>query len=105
MKKLLPIIMLLLLLTSCQTRVVSVQKPMKDSALELYQKYTVQTNDAKLTKIQLLKVDSENLYGKTKTGETVTIKKEDIREVRKPDLLSSIAIAAAAIAAVIFVPI
>lgn len=106
MKKLIPIFsLLLLLMVSCQTRVVSSQKPMKESSLELYQKYTVQTNDAKITKLQLLKIDEQNIYGKTKTGENVTINKYDIREVKKVDLLSSIGIGVAAIAAVIFVPI
>lgn len=107
MKKLFPIFILVLLLsvTSCQTRVVSVQKPMKDNSLELYQKYTIQTNDAKITKMQVLKVDEQNIYGKTKTGESVTINRVDVREVKKLELLPSIAIGVAAIAAVIFVPI
>lgn len=96
---------MLLFLTSCQTRVVSAEKPMQTNSLELYQKYTVQTNDAKEVKLQVLRQDSEKIYGKTKTGEEVVINKADIREVKKLDLLSSIAIAAAAIAAVIFVPI
>ncbi|WP_367174823.1 bacteriophage spanin2 family protein [uncultured Chryseobacterium sp.] len=107
MKKLFPIFILVLLLsiTSCQTRVVSVQKPMKDNSLELYQKYTIQTNDAKITKMQVLKVDEQNIYGKTKTGESVTINRVDVREVKKLELLPSIAIGVAAIAAVIIVPI
>ena len=107
MKKLFPIFILVLLLsvTSCQTRVVSVQKPMKDNSLELYQKYTIQTNDAKITKMQVLKVDEQNIYGKTKTGESVTINRADVREVKKRELLPSIAIGVAAVAAVIFVPI
>lgn len=95
----------LLSLVSCQTRVVSAQKPMNDNSLELYQKYTIQTNDAKIVKMQVLKVDDENIYGKTKSGENVVVKKSDVREIKKVDLLSSIAIGAAAVAAVIFVPI
>ena len=52
-----------------------------------------------------VKQDDEKIYGKTKNGEEVVINKSDIREVKKLDLLSTIAIGVAAIAAVIFVPI
>lgn len=107
MKKILPILaaFLFLALTSCQTRVVSTQKPMKDNSLELYKNYTIQTNDAKITKMQVIKIEDGVVYGKNKNGEMVTIKKEDIREVRKTDVISSVLIGAAALAAVIFVPI
>lgn len=107
MKKLFSIFILILLLsiTSCQTRVVSVQKPMKDNSLELYQKYIIQTNDAKITKMEVLKVDDQNIYGKTKTGESVTINRAEVREIKKLELIPSIAIAVAAVTAVIFVPI
>lgn len=107
MKKLFSIFILILLLsvTSCQTIVVSVQKPMKDNSLELYQKYTIQTNDAKITKMEVLKVDDQNIYGKTKTGESVTINRAEVREIKKLELIPSIAIAVAAVTAVIFVPI
>ena len=93
------------MLTSCQTRVVSIQKPMQNNSFELYQKYTVQMNDAKVIKLEVLKVDDENIYGKLKSGEDIVIKKSDVREAKKLDLFSSVAIAVAAIAAVIFVPI
>ena len=95
----------MLLLTSCQTRVVSMQKPMQNNSLELYQNYTIQTNDAKSIKLKVLKLDDEKIYGKLKSGEDMVINKSDVREAKKLDLFSSIAIALAAIAAVIFVPI
>lgn len=93
------------MLTACQTRVVSIQKPMQNNSFELYQKYTVQMNDAKVIKLEVLKVDDENIYGKLKSGDDIVIKKSDVREAKKLDLFSSVAIAVAAIAAVIFVPI
>lgn len=99
------VLALIFTLTSCQTRVVSQQKPMQKNSVELYQKYTVQTNDAKIVKLEVLKQDDEKIYGKTKTGEEVAINKSDIREMKKLDLLSTIIIAVAAVAAVIFVPI
>ena len=94
-----------MMLTACQTRVVSIQKPMQNNSFELYQKYTVQMNDAKVIKLEVLKVDNENIYGKLKSGEDIVIKKSEVREAKKLDLFSSVAIAVAAIAAVIFVPI
>lgn len=105
MKNIFAFVLFFLMLTSCQTRVVSLQKPMQNNSLELYQKYTVQTNDAKVIKLEVLKLDDENIYGKLKSGEDVIIKKSDVREAKKLDLLSSVAVAVAAIAAVIFVPI
>lgn len=107
MKKLLSIfaISLLLLATSCQTRVVSPQKPMYDNSLELYKKYTIQTKEPKLIKMEVLKVDAEKIYGKDKNGADVTVNRNNVREIKKLDVLSSVALGAAAILAVIFVPI
>ncbi|WHF50810.1 bacteriophage spanin2 family protein [Chryseobacterium gotjawalense] len=105
MKNIFAFVLFLIMLTSCQTRVVSMQKPLKNNSLELYQKYTVQTNDAKVIKLEVLKLDDENIYGKLKSGEDVIIKKIDVREAKKLDLFSSIALALAAIVAVIIVPI
>ena len=105
MKNVLSIFVCLFLVTSCQTRVVSIQKPIQNNSLELYQKYTIQTQDAKVIKMEVLKVDDDKIYGKLKSGEEVVINKSDVREAKKLDLFSSIAIALAAIAAVIFVPI
>lgn len=105
MKNIFAFVLFLLLLTSCQTRVVSLQKPMQNNSLELYQKYTIQTNDAKVIKLEVLKLDDENIYGKLKSGEDVVIKKSDVREAKKLDLFSSVVVGLAAIAAVIFVPI
>ncbi len=83
----------------------SQQKPMQKNSLELYQKYTFQTNDGKLTKMEVLKQDDTQIYGKTKTGEDIVIAKTDVREARKLDVFSSIVVGLAAVAAVIFVPI
>ena len=105
MKNIFAVVLFLMMLTACQTRVVSIQKPMQNNSFELYQKYTVQMNDAKVIKLEVLKVDNENIYGKLKSGEDIVIKKSEVREAKKLDLFSSVAIAVAAIAAVIFVPI
>src|SRR5690606_3150237 len=107
MKRLYSIFVLgaVLVLASCQTRVVSLDKPCERNALELYQKYTFQLNDASIVKMEVLRIDNENVYGKTKGGSQVVIKQSDIREARKLDILSSVAVVLAAVAAVIFVPI
>lgn len=106
MKKLFAVIVLMVLLsvTSCQTRVVSSVKPMQKNSIELYKKYTIQTQDAKEVKVEVVRLDDEKIYGKTKSGEEVVINKSDVREVRRFDLLPSIAIGVAAVAAVIFIP-
>ena len=107
MKKLFPLftLVILLFLSSCQTRVVSLQKPLQENSLELYQKYTFVTQDAKMLKMKVLKVDETKIYGKDAKGETIELEKTNVREAKKLDLLSSVAIGLAAIAAVIFVPI
>lgn len=105
MKRILPYIILSFFLFSCQSRVVSVQKPLQANSLELYQKYTITTNTPEIYKVQVLKQDSDKIYAKNKKGEDIIINKSDIREVKKLDLFSSIAIVLAAVAAVIFVPI
>ena len=93
------------LMISCKTRVVSPSKPMFDNTLELYKKYSIQTKDAKTQKIEVLKVDATKIYGKNKAGEMVEIERSEVREIKKPDILSSVIIGAAALAAVIFIPI
>lgn len=93
------------LMVSCKTTVVSPSKPMQDNTLELYKKYTIQTQDAKTQKLEVLKVDDTKIYGKNNAGEMVEINKSDVREIKKPDVLISVIIAVAAVAAVIFVPI
>lgn len=107
MKQVLPLIAfcILFVITSCQTRVVSQQKPIQSSSLELYQTYTIQTADARQYKAKILRQDSDKIYAKDKNGAELTINKADIREVKKLDLFSSVVIAVAAVAAVIFVPI
>lgn len=106
MKKLYAVLILslLLVLASCQTRVVSVQKPFNKNSLELYKRYNFQLQDATQIKMQVLRVDDENVYGKN-GDEQIVIKASDIREVKKTDVFSSVAVALAAVAAVIFVPI
>lgn len=105
MKSILAFIVLSFFLFSCQTRVVSQQKPIQSNSLDLYEKYTIVTNDAKEYKVEVLKQDEEKIYAKTKKGEEVVINKSEVREIKKVDLFSSVAIGLAAIAAVIFVPI
>lgn len=98
-------ISVLFLMSSCHTRVVTEQKPLRANSLDLYQNYVVQTNDAKTYKMKILKVDEEKIYGKTKKDETIEIKKEDIREIKKFNLLATIGIAAVAALAFIFIPV
>lgn len=105
MKRIFVLIILSLFLYSCQTRVVSQEKPIQANSLELYQKYTITTNDAKIYKVEVLRQDGEQIFTKTKKGEEIVINKNEIREAKKLDLLSSVAIAVAAVAAVIFIPL
>lgn len=105
MRRIFVLIILSLFLYSCQTRVVSQQKPLQTNSLELYQKYTILTNDAKVYKVEVLKQDGEQIFTRNKKGEEIVISKNEIREVKKLDLLSSVAIAVAAVAAVVFIPL
>lgn len=90
---------------SCQTRVVTATKPIQNNSLDLYQKYTIQTNDAKIVKMEVLKVDQEKIYGKTKSGEEVVINKSEIREAKKPNLFGSVALGVGAVLALILIPV
>lgn len=59
----------------------------------------------KIHKIKITSVDGNNIYGISKKGETISIDKKQIREVKKVKVVSSIVVGIMAIAAVIFVPI
>ena len=90
--------------TSCQVRVVAPYKPLQKNSIELYKNYTIQTSDAKIFKMEVLKQDDAKIYGKTKRGEQVVLDKSEIRVVKKLDLFSTIAIGLASVAAVLFIP-
>jgi len=105
MKKYILLLMVLISFVSCQTRVVDQQKPLQNNTLELYHKYSVQTTDAKVTKLKVLKIDDDNIYGKNNQGEDITINKNDIREVKQFNWIASVGIAIVAVAALIFIPI
>lgn len=105
MKKIFPVLIVLLLLSSCKSRVVSPDRPMQNNSLELYHRYEVQTNDARVLKMKVVKVDQENIYGKLKSGEIVTIPRSDIHLVRKTDVLGSILLGLIAVGTVIIIPI
>jgi hypothetical protein len=102
--RLLPLLVFFLLV-SCKTTVVTPEKPLYDNTLELYKTYTVQTNDAKVQKLKVLKVDSAKIYGETKAGEKIEIERSDVREIKKPNVLGSVIIGLVAVAAVVFIPI
>ncbi len=99
------VLSLFFILASCTTRVVSPNKPIQDNSIDLYKKYSIQTKDAKRQKIEILKVDATKIYGKNKAGEMVEIEKSEVREIHKPNILASVIIAIAAVAAIIFIPI
>ena len=102
--RLLPLVMLFLLV-SCKTTVMAPNKPLYDNTLELYKTYTIQTNDAKVHKIKVLKVDSTKIYGESKTGEKLEIERSDVRDIKKANFLGSVLIGLIAAAAVVFIPI
>lgn len=99
------VLSILITIISCQTRVVTPNKPMYDNTLELYKKYTIRTKDAKSQKIEVIKVDATKIYGKNKAGEKVEIERSEVRDIKKPDVVLSVLIGLAAVAAVIFIPI
>lgn len=61
--------------------------------------------DTKVQKVEVLRVDAENIYGKTKNNEDVIIKRSDVRDIKKFDLLGTIGVIAGAIAAFILIPV
>ena len=105
MKNIFALIIFAVFLYSCQSRIVSQEKPLQANSIELYKKYTVLTNDAKAYKVEVLKQDADKIYTKNKDGEEIVIEKSNIREMKKVDILASVAIGVAALAAVIFIPL
>ncbi len=104
MKKIIALLSIFLIMASCQTKVVTAKMPLKDNTLQLYKTYSIQSQGAKTIKVKVLKIDNQNIYGKLKNGENITLNRNEIVQIRKPDPFSSLIIAAAAVAAVVFVP-
>lgn len=98
-------LLLCISLTSCKSIISNPGKPLKDNSLGLNQRYEIQDFTAKIHKIKITSIDNKNIYGISKKGDTITIDKKQIREVKKVKVVSSIVVGIMAIAAVIFVPI
>lgn len=91
--------------TSCKSIIANPGKPLNENVLELNQKYEVQDFSAKVHHIKITSIDKGHIYGVSKSGDSISIDKKQIREVKKVKILSSIVVGVMAIAAVIFVPI
>lgn len=105
MKKYLTLLLLSFFLFSCQTRVATANRPIKDNTLALYQKYTFKTADGHVAKFKVLKVDAEKIYGKDNAGRKITINRSEVREVVKPNVLGPLLFIAAGVAAVALAPL
>lgn len=92
-------------LTSCKSIISNPDKPLDYNALELSQKYEIQDFKAKIHKIKITSIDDKSVYGISKKGDSITIDKKQIREVKKVKIVTSIVVGIVAIAAVIFIPI
>ena len=99
------ILVICMSLSSCKSIIANPGKPLEDNSLELNQKYEIQDFTAKINKIKITSVDGKNIYGMSKKGDFISIDKQQIREVKKVKVVSSIVVGIMAIAAVIFVPI
>ena len=99
------ILVICMSLTSCKSIISNPGKPLKDDSLELNHHYEIQDFTAKIHKIKITSVDGKNIYGISKKGDFISIDKQQIREVKKVKVVSSIVVGIMAIAAVIFVPI
>lgn len=98
-------LLLCISITSCKSIISNPDKLLKDNSLELNQRYEVQDFTAKIHKIKITSINYKNIYGISKKGDTISIDKKQIREIKKVKVVSSIAVGIMAIAAVIFVPI
>ena len=98
-------LLLCISITSCKSIISNPGKPLNDNSLELNQKYEIQDFTAKIHKIKIISIDSRNIYGISKKGETISIHRKQIREVKKVKVVSSIVVGIMAIAVVIFIPI
>lgn len=92
-------------LTSCKSIISNQGKPLNYNSLELNHKYEIQDFKAKIHKIKITSIDGKNVYGISKKGDSITIDKKQIREVKKVKIAGSIVVGIVAIATVIFVPI
>lgn len=92
-------------LTSCKSIISNQGKSLNYNSLELNHKYEIQDFKAKIHKIKITSIDGKNVYGISKKGDSITIDKKQIREVKKVKIAGSIVVGIVAIATVIFVPI
>jgi len=92
-------------LISCRSIVSNPGKPLIDKSIELGRSYEIQDFNAKIYTIKICAMDDENIYGIAKGNERVIIKRSDIRQMKKWQVLNSVIVGALAVAAVIFIPI
>ena len=97
-------LLLCISLSSCKAIIANPGKPLKDNALKLNQWYEIQDYDAKIHNIKIISVNDKSVTGISRKGNTVSIYKKQIREVKKVKIASSIVVGILAITPFIFRP-
>lgn len=103
-KYLLSVVLSLLVLTSCTTRVVSSNKPYSDEKLFVGKHYTFLRTDGTKESLDITKIDSENIYGKNVDGREVLVEKSKISEIKKVSAGKTIGLAAGILAIAVLLP-
>ncbi|MGC4130483.1 MAG: bacteriophage spanin2 family protein [Bergeyella sp.] len=98
------LLILCISLSSCKAIIANPGKPLKDDALKLNQWYEIQDYDAKIHNIKIMSVDDKSVAGISRKGDTISINKKQIREVKKVKIASSIVVGILAITPFIFSP-
>lgn len=99
------ILLICISVVSCKSIISNPGKPLQDHPIEIGKLYEIQDFSAKVYNVRISGMDKENIYGLANRNTLVTIKKSNIRQMKKWKTFNSVFIGALAIAAVIFVPI
>ncbi|WP_312345317.1 bacteriophage spanin2 family protein [Chryseobacterium binzhouense] len=99
------VLLILISLTSCKSVISNPGKLLQDNLIEIGKLYEIQEYNAKVYNVRISGVDNEHIYGVINKNASVTIKKSDIRQMKKWQTFNSVIVGALAIAAIIFIPI
>ncbi|WP_343662820.1 bacteriophage spanin2 family protein [Chryseobacterium mucoviscidosis] len=99
------VLLIYISLTSCKSVISNPGKPLQDNLIQIGKLYEIQDYSARVYNVRISGVDNDYIYGVINKNASVTIKKSDIRQMKKWQTFNSVIVGALAIAAVIFIPI
>ena len=100
----LSLLLSVIFLNSCTTRVVSANKPYSDAKISNGKTYTFFSNNGTKKILNVERIDETTIYGKDVNGKEFTIQKSEISKINKSNTLATVGIVVLVLGLALFTP-